>query len=186
MALAGNVAYFSVPDIIMFLSNKNQAQSKQIWLEKNKELKLNCIEFKFPYLPHQPVTPLPDALRLVASIFCSAKRRAHLTAILNQHRDPTDNIDPEVEANAISESPVNLCALASDGLQIEETRKRKREEFENRKADADLCCSIIEKYASVMDKFASIIDTYTALCSNPDIDDQAKNIFKQMLHLRTA
>ena len=97
MALAGNVAYFSVPDIIMFLSKKNQAQSKQIWLEKNKELKLNCIEFKFPYVSYQLVVPLPDALRLVASISCEAKRRDHLTAILNQHRDPADKEIPIAE-----------------------------------------------------------------------------------------
>ena len=82
----------------------------------------------------------------------------------------------EIEANASSLSPINHMARELLPTRSEDTRKRKREELESRKAEAELCCSIIEKYASV-------INTYTALCLNQDrdIDDQAKAIFKELL-----
>ena len=86
----------------------------------------------------------------------------------------------EIEANALSESPVNhyaLEALAQEGLQIEGTRKSKREELEILKAEPQRQSSAAP--SSVMDKFASIINTYTALCLNRDVDDRAKTMLRR-------
>ena len=96
------------------------------------------------------------------------------------------NEPAQAGSSKVSNEPAQVCTReALEGQHVEDTRKRKREELENLKADAELCFSIIEQYSSVMDKFASITDTYTALCLNPHIDDRAKAIFKEML-LRTV
>ena len=187
LAVINGTQYLSVRDIIMHVCGKNVNDSADVWRnitdERKKELKQYLLIFKFPGRGQQdqPVITFPGALKLI--MFLPGKNaqdlRSKMVTILTRYFAGDPSLLKEIEANATSESPINRCAReALEGQHIEDTRKRKREELENLKADAELCCSIIEKYTFIM-------NTYTALCQNPDIDDHAKTVFKEML-LRTA
>ena len=190
LTVINGTQYLSIRDIIMHVCGKNVNEAGEVWRnvtnERKKEVHESVLTFKFPGRGQQdqPVITFPGALKLI--MFLPGKNaqalRSKMVTILTRYFAGDPSLLKEIEANARSESPVNLCAReALEGQHIEDTRKRKREELENLKTEAELSCSIIEKYASVMDKFASIIDTYTALCLNPDIDDRAKTMFKEML-----
>ena len=94
--------------------------------------------------------------------------RLKMVTVLTRYFAGDPSLLKKIEANAISESPVNHSAreaLVQEGPKIEVIRKCKREELVNLRAKAEFCCSIIETYASAMDKFATVIDTHTLPCA---------------------
>ena len=92
-ALAGSTSYVSIPDIIMYICQKNERQANQIFRQKQKQLQLkSCIEFRFPCRRHQVVAKLPDALRLIETLPREGKRHERLIAILDQYANKETEI----------------------------------------------------------------------------------------------
>ena len=145
--------------------------------DKKNEVQQFVLSFQFSGQgqPSTPVITFPGALKLVMFLPGDAakKHRSTMATILTRYYAGDKALFQEIEANAVSESPV--CQLARGAL-VDDSHKRKYEELEDLKLEAeatDVCHYIMEKNASMVEK-------YTALCQNQDIDSDAKSLFKDM------
>ena len=137
VAVIKGVQYLSVKDITMHVCDTDENQATEKWRrmsqEQKTELQAYCLNFKFPD-SHQKerVITFPGALKM--SMFLPGEKakmhRSSMVAILTRYFAGDPSLLREIEANAVSESPVAQMArasLASDSG-IQDSLKRKREE----------------------------------------------------------
>ena len=181
------VQYLSIRDMIMCVCGKNNDEAGLVWRrmtpERLSEIRSYCSNFKFPGrgAGEQPVITFVGALKLIMMLPGEAAKthRSAMADILRRYYAGDVSLIDDLEANALSESPVAQMArasLAAEGGagEIEDSRKRKREELELRKMEAEIQC--MERNCQV-----AILDRYTALCTNTEIDERAKLIFKDAI-----
>ena len=138
LAEIGGLQYLSIRDIIMHVCGKDCNDAAQFWRrmsdDKVSELKTFCSNFKFPGRGQQdqPMITFPGALKLL--MFLPGEKakthRSSMVTILTRYFAGDPSLLREIEANAVSESPVAQMArasLASDSG-IQDSLKRKREE----------------------------------------------------------
>ena len=130
--------YLSIRDIIMHVCDKDKDQAGAVWrtlsdLKKN-EVREFLSNFQFPGRGQQdqPVITFPGAIKLL--MFLPGEKakthRSTMVSILTRYFAGDPSLLNEIEANALSESPIAQMARAS--LQVENSellleRKRKRE-----------------------------------------------------------
>ena len=149
------VQYLSIRDVIMHVCGKDGNDAAEIWRsmsdEKVSEVKItsetfsNCSNFKFPGRGQQdqPVITFPGAIKLL--MFLPGEKakthRSAMVSILIRYFAGDPSLLNEIEANAVSESPIAVMARASIASESETqaTLKRKREEeLEYEKKTAEL------------------------------------------------
>ena len=132
------VQYLSIRDIIMHLCDKNLNDAGAVWRnladQKKNELQQFLLNFKVPGRgqQEQPVITFPGAIKLL--MFLPGEKakshRSSMVSVLTRYFAGDPSLLREIEANAVSESPVAQMArasLASDSG-IQDSLKRKREE----------------------------------------------------------
>ena len=132
------VQYLSIRDIIMHLCDKNLNDAGAVWRnladQKKNELQQFLLNFKFPGRGQQdqPMITFPGALKLL--MFLPGEKakthRSSMVTILTRYFAGDPSLLREIEANAMSESPVAQMARASLASEsgIQDSLKRKREE----------------------------------------------------------
>ena len=158
------VQYLSIRDIIMHLCDKNVNDAGAVWRnladQKKNELQQFLLNFKFPGRgqQEQPVITFPGAIKLL--MFLPGEKakshRSSMVSVLTRYFAGDPSLLREIEANAVSESPVAQMArasLASDSG-IQDSLKRKREaelEFERERAELQaMKVNTVSKFAETM------------------------------------
>ena len=136
VAVIKGVQYLSVKDITMHVCDTDENQATEKWRrmsqEQKTELQAYCLNFKFPD-SHQKerVITFPGALKM--SMFLPGEKakmhRSSMVTILTRYFAGDPSLLREIEANAVSESPVAQMARASlaSESEIQDSLKRKRE-----------------------------------------------------------
>ena len=128
----------------------------------------------------QPVITFPGALKLIMFLpgEVAKKHRSAMVTILTRYFAGDPSLIKDIAANAMSDSPICQLARGPGGLSLlEDAHKRKREDLEDLRIEAELRCSIMEKS---LDQYVSIMETYKTLCLDQDIDERAKSTFKEI------
>ena len=99
-----------------------------------------------------------------------------MVTILTRYFAGDPSLLQEVEANAVSDSPVAQMARASLASEtgVQDSLKRKREELELMKLETDIRCQ--ERESQI-----ALAQHYKALCTDVDMDERAKLIFKDSI-----
>ena len=168
----------------MHVCQKNNDDAGMLWRrmghEKISELDSFCAQFKFPGRgqQEQPVITFPGAIKLL--MFLPGEKakmhRSTMVAILTRYFAGDPSLLREVEANAVSESPVAQMARASLASEtgVQDSLKRKREELELLKLETDIRCQ--ERESQI-----ALAQHYETLCTSSQMDERAKLIFKDSI-----
>ena len=102
--------------------------------------------------------------------------RSTMVTILTRYFAGDPSLLREVEANAVSESPVAQMARASLASEtgVQDSLKRKREELELLKLETDIRCQ--ERESQI-----ALAQHYETLCTSSQMDERAKLIFKDSI-----
>jgi hypothetical protein len=181
------VQYLSIRDMIMCVCGKDSDHAGATWRNiadsKKDEVRQFLANFKFhgQGQSEQPVINFVGALKLIMFLPGEAakKHRSAITDILRRYFAGDASLLDEIERNQVSESPIAQMArasLAGEGgaRGIEDSHKRKREELELLKLEVEIQNML---WKGQMD----MVDKYTALCTNTDIDERAKVMFKDVM-----
>jgi len=170
--------------MIMNLCGVNNKVASQVWerlsTEIKNELSSFCVNFQFPGRgqSEQPVITFPGAIKLL--MFLPGEKakmhRSTMVAILTRYFAGDPSLLREVEANAVSESPVAQMARASLASEtgVQDSLKRKREELELLKLETDIRCQ--ERESQI-----ALAQHYETLCTSSQMDERAKLIFKDSI-----
>ena len=176
--------YLSTRDIIMCVCDKDCNHAADLWRtfspEKKSELTPFLSVFKFPGRgqSEQPVITFPGAIKLL--MFLPGEKakmhRSTMVTILTRYFAGDPSLLREVEANAVSESPVAQMARASLASEtgVQDSLKRKREELELLKLETDIRCQ--ERESQI-----ALAQHYETLCTSSQMDERAKLIFKDSI-----
>ena len=176
--------YLSIRDIIMHVCDKDGDHSGAVWRNlsdsKKSELREFLSNFKFPGRgqQEQPVITFPGAIKLL--MFLPGEKakmhRSTMVTILTRYFAGDPSLLREVEANAVSESPVAQMARASLASEtgVQDSLKRKREELELLKLETDIRCQ--ERESQI-----ALAQHYETLCTSSQMDERAKLIFKDSI-----
>jgi hypothetical protein len=188
------VQYLSIRDMIMCVCGKDNKDASQIWIRltetQKEEVSPFCSNFQFPGQgqSEQPVITFAGALKLIMILPGEAakKHRSAMADILRRYFAGDASLLDEIERNQVSDSPIAQLARASlaaeDGARgIEDSHKRKREELEMQKLEVEIKCMESNCQVSLWKGQMDIVDKYTALCTNTDLDERAKVVFKEAL-----
>ena len=168
----------------MHVCQKNNDDAGMLWRrmghEKISELDSFCAQFKFPGRgqQEQPVITFPGAIKLL--MFLPGEKakmhRSTMVTILTRYFAGDPSLLREVEANAVSESPVAQMARASLASEtgVQDSLKRKREELELLKLETDIRCQ--ERESQI-----ALAQHYETLCTSSQMDERAKLIFKDSI-----
>ena len=181
------VQYLSIRDMIMHLCNKNGNEANEIWRrmspERLSEVKAFCFNFQFhgQGQSEQPVITFVGALKLIMFLPGEAakKHRTAMADILRRYFAGDATLLDEIERNQVSDSPIAQMArasLAAEGsaCAIEDSHKRKREELELAKLEAEIEVMTNTSRIQIMDK-------YHSYCLDTVLDEHAKVMFKEAL-----
>ena len=188
VATIGGVQYLSIRDVIMCVCGKDGDHAGQVWRnlreDKKTEVRLFLANFKFPGpgQSEQPVITFQGALKLAMFLpgNVAKKHRSHMANILRRYYAGDASLVEELAENSRSDAPIaqmaraSLAAEGGVGGELEEVRKRKREELEVLKLETEIRCMERTSQLQVMDK-------YRALCVDEDIDERAKIMFKDAI-----
>ena len=172
--------YLSVRDVIMHMCDATADHACQIWRNLSNFNKSEVQKYveNFQFLgrgqTEQPVITYQGALKLVMCLpgDVAKKYRLAMANILTRYFAGDHSLISEIKENAVSGSPVCQLARSEATVPLEDDpRKRKHDELGDLKTEAEIRCSIVERYTS----------TYAALCKNQDIDEDAKSVLKRML-----
>lgn len=180
------VQYLSIRDMIMCVCGKDNKYASDTWMDlsddKRSEVSGFVRNFKFhgQGQSEQPVITFVGALKLIMFLPGEAakKHRTAMADILRRYFAGDVTLLDEIERNQVSDSPIAQMARASLAAEpdagvgaIDDSRKRKLEML---KLEAEIQCMTRRSHMDVVDK-------YTALCTNTDIDERAKTVFKNVL-----
>ena len=188
VATIGGVQYLSIRDVIMCVCDKNNHRAAETWrnIPENKKQEVDeyLVNFQFPGpgQSEQPVITFQGALKLVMFLPGNAakKHRSHMANILRRYYAGDASLVEELAENSRSDAPIaqmaraSLAAEGGVGGELEDVRKRKREELEVLKLETEIRCMERTSQLQVMDK-------YRALCVDEDIDERAKIMFKDAI-----
>ena len=188
VATIDGVQYLSIRDIIMCVCGKDMKRASETWErltpERKQEVSAFCGNLKFPGpgQTEQPVITFVGALKLIMFLPGDAakKHRSNMANILRRYYAGDASLVEELAENSRSDAPVAQLARASlvaeggAGGELEDVRKRKREELEVLKLETEIRCMERTSQLQVMDK-------YRALCVDEDIDERAKIMFKDAI-----
>jgi hypothetical protein len=111
--------------------------------------------------------------------------RSAMANILRRYFAGDPSLLDEVNANAVSESPVAQMARASiaaeGGNQIDDSRKRKREELELMKLETEIKCMERKSQVDLWNGQIAVVAQYKSLCTDTDMDERAKIMFKDAI-----
>ena len=135
-ATIDGLQYLSVRDVLMYLCDKTAKRANEKWDrlsdEVKNELAAFCGKFQFPGRGNRPelVITFKGALKLAMLVSGekAAQHRAAMVTILSRYYAGDDSLTDEIEANAVSASPVAEMArnaLAAEGA-LENPKKRPR------------------------------------------------------------
>ena len=168
----------------MLVCDKDGNQAGAVWRNmtesKKKELQQFLLNFTFPGRgqSEQPVITFPGAITLL--MFLPGEKakmhRSTMVTILTRYFAGDPSLLREVEANAVSESPVAQMARASLASEtgVQDSLKRKREELELLKLETDIRCQ--ERESQI-----ALAQHYETLCTSSQMDERAKLIFKDSI-----
>ena len=155
------VQYLSIRDLIMVVCEKDNNDAGQIWRrlpdDKKIELQSLCLNFKFPGRgqSEQPVITFPGAIKVMmwlpgenARKFCSKAAE-----IITRYYAGDKSLLGEIEANAVSEAPINQMARAAvdnDVSRRREMMQLRREEIELEKAEVEVKKTKFELFQNFM------------------------------------
>ena len=181
------VQYLSIRDMIMCVCSKDNKDACKIWERlpetQKEEVESFCRNFQFhgQGQSKQPVITFIGALKLIMVLPGEAakKHRSAMTDILRRYFAGDASLLDEIERNQVSESPIAQMArasLAGEGGSgaIEDSHKRKREELELAKIEAEIEVMTNTSRMQVMDK-------YHSYCLDTVLDERAKVMFKEAL-----
>jgi hypothetical protein len=188
------VQYLSIRDMIMCVCGKNNDEAGLVWRrmspERLSEVRSYCSNFKFHGQGQleQPVITFVGALKLIMFLPGEAAKmhRSAMADILRRYFAGDASLLDEIERNQVSDSPITQMARASLAAEggsgaIEDSHKRKREELEMQKLEVEIKCMESNCQVSLWKGQMDIVDKYTALCTNTDLDERAKVVFKEAL-----
>ena len=187
-----DVQYLSTRDLIMHLCHKDNNHAAEVWrrLPENTKEELNafCSQHQFPAgKSKQPVITFLGALKLIMFLPGEAAKnhRSAMTDILRRYFAGDPSLLDEVNANAVSKSPVAQMARASiaaeGGNQIDDSRKRKREELELMKLETEIKCMERKSQVDLWNGQIAVVAQYKSLCTDTDMDERAKIMFKDAI-----
>lgn len=182
------VQYLSIRDLIKCVCGKSGKRASEAWdriaQSTKDEVSAFCGIYQFPgqRQSSQPVITFVGALRLIMFLPGEAAKqhRSVMVDILRRYFAGDMSLFDELANNARSDSPMAQLAresLAGEGGtgQIKDgPRKRKREEVELFKMEAEAKCA-------VWDRQLAIVNSLTALYANKDMDDDTKDMLKQKM-----
>ena len=112
------------------------------------------------------------------------KHRSNMANILRRYYAGDASLVEELAENSRSDAPVAQLARASlvaeggAGGELEDVRKRKREELEMMKLEAEIKCLERNSQVALWQGKIAMVDKYRSLCIDEDIDERAKIMFK--------
>jgi hypothetical protein len=181
------VQYLSIRDMIMCVCGKNNDEAGLVWRrmspERLSEVRSYCSNFQFhgQGQSEQPVITFAGALKLIMILPGEAakKHRSAMADILRRYFAGDASLLDEIERNQASDSPIAQMARASLAAEggsgtIEDSHKRKREELELAKIEAEIEVMTNTSRMQVMDK-------YHSYCLDTVLDERAKVMFKEAL-----
>ena len=188
------VQYLSVRDMIGYVCDKDNNQACAVWRnlspDKKEEVKHFLFTHKFPGpgQSEQPVITFPGALKLIMFLpgETAKKHRSAMARILLRYYAGDPSLIQEITDNACSSSPLNQLAQASlaaetEAGQLEDTRKRKREDLELVKLETEIRALDRTSQATLHNSQIALVDKYNQLCTNMVMDERARIIFKDSL-----
>ena len=182
VAVINGVQYLSIRDVIMCVCGKDGNTAGAVWRnlsqDKKDEVQPYVLNFQFsgPGQSSTPVITFPGALKMIMFLPGDAAKmhRSTMAAILTRYFAGDKSLIQEIEANAVSESPV--CQLARDDVKaIDNTPSLGDELVHKRKLDQ---LEIEERAAAVI---KTKITCYQQVCTDTTMDERAKEMFKEAI-----
>lgn len=181
------VQYLSIRDMIMCVCGKDNKRAAEIWdrlsQDRKDEVSAFCGNFQFHGQGQldQPVITFVGALKLIMFLPGEAakKHRTAMADILRRYFAGDATLLDEIQRNQVSDSPIAQMARASLAAEggacvIEDSHKRKREELELAKLEAEI--QVMTNTSSMQ-----IMDKYHSYCLDTVLDERAKVMFKEAL-----
>ena len=189
------VQYLSIRDLIKCVCGMTGKRACQVWdrIAQNTkdEVSSFCGIFQFPgqRQSSQPVITFVGALKLIMFLPGEAAKqhRSVMADILRRYFAGDMSLFDELANNARSDSPMAQMAresLAGEGGtgQIKDgPRKRKREEVELFKMEAEAKLKEAEAKCAVWSGLRGMVDSLTAIYANKDMDDDTKERLKEQM-----
>jgi hypothetical protein len=182
-----DVQYLSTRDFIMHMCAAQVDYAGQIWRNipetQKSDLREFLTTFKYPGRGQalQPVITFPGAIKLAMFLpgENAKKNRSMMANIIARYFAGDPSLIKEIEANAISDAPIQSMARAaipcdSETAEEEFNLKRKREELELLKLETEI--TVMERKSQI-----EMAQAYTEMCSNYAVDDHAKCVFKEAM-----
>jgi hypothetical protein len=173
------VQYLSIRDMIMCVCGKDNKDASKIWDRLTETQKEEV--FHGQGQSEQPVITFVGALKLIMFLPGEAakKHRSAMADILRRYFAGDASLLDEIERNQASDSPIAQMARASLAAEggargIEDSHKRKREELELAKIEAEIEVMTNTSRMHLMDK-------YHSYCLDTVLDERAKVMFKEAL-----
>jgi hypothetical protein len=185
--------YLSIRDIIMCVCEKDNNQAGEIWRKlpetRKEELQGRVLNHQFPGKgqSEQPVITFQGALKLIMFLPGNAAKehRSAMVDILRRYYAGDGSLVEELAENARSDAPIAQLARASLAAEpaavLDDVRKRKREELEMLKLEAEIQSLQHQSQVVFWEGQRAMVDKYHALCVDTVMDERAKVMFKDVI-----
>ena len=107
--------------------------------------------------------------------------RSQFADVIHRYMAGDGSLADEIHANAKSTAPINEFARSTLGIEEDHVRKRKREALEDRKLEAEVLRLEAEAVSLKRANHIGIMDKYSAVSTDPAIDERARLLFKDTL-----
>ena len=187
--------YLSVRDCIMHLNESSAKTANKRWErlsdDAKNELATFCRHFQFPGRGNRPelVITFKGALKLAMMVSGenAAKYRAAMVGILTRYYAGDGSLTDEIEANAVSTSPVAQMArnaLAADGV-VENPKKRPRVSTESFCAEVSTLLKGMEtEITGQLRQISAGQDEMVVKCT--EVNTKQDNIYQKLYELTNA
>ena len=201
------IQYLSIRDVLVFVCALTPKRANEKWNLLSDSIKNELTEyigqFRFPGPGNpspSPVITFQGVLKLTMLVSGekAALYRSSMVKILQRYYSGDGTLVNEIEANAVSNSPIAQMARAADGEGVPPKLKRSMEcdggfydlDVDERKAKialmiaaahlktAEASLKTAEANSKNVDSHKELLETYVSVCTHPVLDDAAKAAFK--------